>query len=407
MRALLAAPLLLLIASAATAARAEGPPAVPPGEPQPASESEADRAERLRLEAQIARELGSATATATVTGPAQAAPAPPAPGATGASPYARLLAMPDLAAVVSFAGAWNDYDVEFLSPRSGPFAPGELPAFLLQEVELSLRSVIDPYGRAEIYLSIGPGGASVEEAFLTTTALPAGFQLKAGQFLSPFGRLNAQHPHTWDFVDAPLALDRLLAREALSGPGVDLSWLAPLPWFAELQLSAQSTATVEGDPSWLTGIARLAQFFSLTEETTLGLGLSGGVRNPGADGRETFSGADLYVRWRPPAARRAATFQAEILRRQLGVGAPERWGGYAQLFWRAGPSAGLGVRYDQAPTEDGAEDERRYSAVATWFLSEFQRLRLQIGQDRRPDGQGIEALVQAEFGIGAHGAHPF
>lgn len=360
----------------------------------------AGEAEQQRLEALIAKELGSAAA------PAEGAA--PAPATSGASPYARLLAMPDLSAVVSFAAAWNDYDVGALSPRSGPFAPSDSLAFLLQEVELSLRSVIDPYARAELYLAVGPDGAGVEEAFLVTTALPAGLQLKAGQLRAPFGRLNAQHPHAWDFVDAPLPLGRLVAEEALAGPGLDLSWLAPLPWFAELHVAAQSTAPFDGDPGRVTGLARLSQFLPLGEETTLGVGLSGGLRDEGAGGHRTLGGADLFLRWRPPAARRALTLQAELVGSRARDGERARWGGYAQLFWRAGPSAGLGLRYDEAPEDGGTAQERRYGAVATWFLSEFQRLRLQVGQDRRDGGQvGYEALLQAEFGIGAHGAHPF
>jgi hypothetical protein len=340
---------------------------------------------------------------------AQDAPPSAAPSSVGASPYARLLSLPDISAIGSFAAAWNDYDVGALSPRSGPFAPANSLEFLFQEVELSLRAVIDPYARADIYVALRTDGASVEEAFVTTTSLPAGLQVKAGQLRSPFGRINGQHPHTWDFVDGPLAAGRLVADESLAGAGLDLSWLAPLPWFAELHVAAQSTAPVEGDPRRLTGVARLAQFFPLTDETTLGVGLSAAARDEGASARRILGGADLYLRWRPPATRTAVTLQGELFGRHFSEGSGgTRWGGYSQLFWRVGPAAGLGVRYDQAPVAGSAGFERRYSGVATWFLSEFQRLRVQIAHDVRVGGwTGFEALLQAEFGIGAHGAHPF
>jgi hypothetical protein len=376
-------------------------------EPPPSAPGKADaagsEAERAALEALIAKELGAGPSGDAV------APAAAATPGTGASPYARLLAMPDLSAVASFAAAWNDYDVAALSPRSGPYAPRDSLAFLLQEVELSLRSVIDPYARAEVYLSVGPEGAAVEEAFLTTTALPAGLQVKAGQLRSPFGRINSQHPHTWDFVDAPLSAGRLVADEALAGPGVDLSWLAPLPWFAELHVAAQTTAPVAGEEGRLTGIARLSQFFALSEAMTLGVGLSGGRRGEGQGEVSDRVGSDLYLRWRPGAARTALALQGEIFGRRFSAGSGDfAWGGYGQLFWRAGARAGMGARYEQAPVAGVRADERRYSAVATWFLSEFQRLRLQVAHEVRADGRsGAEALLQAEFGIGAHGAHPF
>ena len=52
--------------------------------------------------------------------------------------------------------------------------------------------------------------------------------------------------------------------------------------------------------------------------------------------------------------------------------------------------------------------EHRYSALANWYPSEFQRIRLQVSYDQRPGGQdGVEVLLGLEFGIGSHGAHPF
>lgn len=342
-----------------------------------------------------------------------------APPPSGAGPLARLLLQPDLSAIATFDATWNDYDVEALSPRSGPFGPADKPAFHFQELELGLKSVIDPYARADVFIAFSPEEIAVEEAYLTTLSLPAGLQLKAGRFFSSFGRTNGQHPHTWDFVDAPLAHGRVLAEEVLAGPGVDLAWLAPLPWFAELHLSAQDVAPYEGDEERLLGLVRLTQFFSLGDETTLGLGLSAGRRDEGAGQFRDLGGADLYLRWRPLVGRTAVTLQGELFgRRFRDVPDPadpalllgSDWGGYAQLFWRAGAHAGLGVRYDQAPTAGATAPgtERRVSALGTWYLSEFQRLRVQVTRDARPAGQdGWEALVHLEFGIGAHGAHPF
>jgi hypothetical protein len=102
-----------------------------------------------------------------------------------------------------------------------------------------------------------------------------------------------------------------------------------------------------------------------------------------------------------------------ILAGELGQGTD--WGGYAQLFWRQDAYFGYGVRYDDAPTGPrygavGVPEgtERRYSAIANWYPSEFQRIRLQVAYDQRPGGQdGVEVLLGLEFGIGSHGAHPF
>jgi len=365
----------------------------------------------------------SALALCLLSTPALAQDSGQAPPPSGAGPYARLLLMPDISAIASFDATWNDYDVEARSPRAGPFGPEDKPAFHFQELELGLKSVIDPYARADVFIAFSPGEVSVEEAYLTTLSLPAGLQLKAGRFFSSFGRTNGQHPHTWDFVDAPLAHGRVLAEEVLAGPGADLSWLAPLPWFAELHLSAQGVAPSAADQERLLGLVRLAQFFALSDETTLGVGLSAARRDEGAGRFRDLGGADLYLRWRPLEGRSAVTLQGELFaRRYRNVPDPadpaallgSDRGGYGQIFWRAGAYAGAGVRYDQAPAAGdavagpGRGTERRLSALGTWYLSEFQRLRLQVTHDARPGGQdGWEALVHLEFGIGAHGAHPF
>lgn len=408
-------------------------------EPPPATAEQQDADRRRELEEQIARELGQGAPPAGAA-PASRRPPPAAQGGTGGDPAARLLLLPDIGAVASFAGAYDSYDVAGRSPREGPFGPVDKPTPLFQELELGLQSVVDPYARADIFISFSPEEVAVEEAYLTSLGLPAGLQVRAGKLFSPFGRQNQQHPHVWEFVDAPLAGGRLVAGEVLSGPGVDVAWLAPLPWFAEVHLAAQGTAptpTAEDgeDPGErLTGIARLLQYLSLGDATTLGLGVSAARRSEATGAFRDLGGADVHLRWRPLRSRSYLSLQGEVFLRKFRARRPaeelrgatpilaeavERGtdsGGYAQLFWRQGAYFGYGVRYDNAPVgprfgsvEDaGAGTEHRTGALATWFPSEFQRLRLQVSYDRRPGGRdGVEALLSLELGIGAHGAHPF
>lgn len=390
----------------------EQPAPTQPSAAEPGGQSEA---ERKKLEEEIARELGAApqqpAQPSQPTQPSQPGAAPPAAG--GASSYARLLLMPDISAVGRFAGAYDSYDVESLSPRVGAFGPEDRVEALFEELEVALQAVVDPYARADVFVAFSPDEIAVEEAYLTTLNLPAGFQLRTGRFFSPFGRINGQHPHAWDFVDGPLAHGRLLAEEVLAGAGLDVAWLAPLPWYAELHLDFQSTAPDEDDESRSTGVVRLAQFFSLGEGATLGVGLSGGMRDDGGGVHRDLGGVDAYLRWRPQLARRAyLALQCELFARRLRGGEEDGTdtGWYAQAFWRQGAYAGFGARYDEAPSAGDAAPgtERRVSGLATWFLSEFQRIRLQLAWDRLPGGHdGVEALVHLEFGIGAHGAHPF
>ncbi|HEY6099901.1 MAG TPA: hypothetical protein VIW03_10755 [Anaeromyxobacter sp.] len=404
-----------------SAARSAEPSPSRPDAARPSAQGQGpeqqDAEARKKLEAEIAKELGQGGAkTAAPAGEGAAAQGRPASAAAaqagaGGNPMARLLLLPDISAIGSFATAYDGYDVERRSPREGPFGPKDRPAFRFEEVELGLQSVIDPYARADIFVSFTPGGVDVEEAYLTTLDLPAGLQVKAGKFFSPFGRQNQQHPHVWDFVDAPLARGRLLAGETLSGTGVDLAWLAPLPWFAELQLAAQNTAPTAADADRLTGFARLLQYFPVAEGTTLGLGLSGARRSEGTGAFRDLGAVDLYVRARPLASRGYVTLQAELYTRRFrNVEGESGTGGYAQLFVRKGAYHGYGIRYDRAPAagEAAPGTEERFGALGIWYPSEFQRIRLQLSYDRAPDGRdGLEALLALEFGIGSHGAHPF
>ncbi|MBI5070791.1 MAG: hypothetical protein HZB56_21425 [Deltaproteobacteria bacterium] len=340
---------------------------------------------------------------------AQAQQAGTGPGATP-----RLL--PDISAIGSGVLVWNRDDVEALSPRSGPSGPAGKVTPVFQELEVALQAVVDPFARADVYLTFGPEGAGVEEAYVTTLALPGGLQIKAGTLHSPWGRLNQQHPHAWDFVDAPLAASRLVAAEALGGPGLDVAWLAPLPWFAELHLAYQETTPLEGEPGRRTLVGRLAQFTDLAEGATLGVGLSAArLDEPGAGAWRDLYGADLYLKLRPATSRSYLALQAELYARRLsGTGDPAvdgtRLGGYAQAVYRIGRDWAVGGRWETAPSlADGRPGpEQRFTALASWYTSEFMRLRLQGSYDRLPGGKaGLEALLALEFSIGVHGAHPF
>jgi hypothetical protein len=422
MRSLVVASVLAALALPAVASSeettppAQAPQSQPPSQPAPgASEDES----RRKLEEDIARDLGTSAGQGKAGPPAGQAPAVSAPQAQGQAPggsaFAHVLLLPDISAIGSFAGAYDSFDVPRLSPRAGLYGPKDKPTALFDELELGLQSVVDPYGRADVFISFTPDGVSVEEAYFTTLTLPAGFQLRAGKLFSPFGRQNQQHPHTWDFVDAPLGSSRLLAEDVLSGPGVDVSWLTPLPWFAELHLAGQSTSPDPGavDPAERpTAVARFLQYGSLGEATTVGLGVSAMRRSEATGAFRDVGGVDLYVKIRPPASRAYLALQGELFGRRFRnvEGGRADAGGYAQAVLRQDAYWAYGARYDDGPAAGEASPgrERRWSGIAIWYPTEFERVRLQLTYDRRPLGQdGVEALLGFEFIIGSHGAHPF
>ena len=81
----------------------------------------------------------------------------------------------------------------------------------LNETEVSFQSVVDPYIRADFFVSFSRDpdthkyGVEVEEGYLTTLSLPAKLQLKVGKFREAVGKINPLHPHALPFIDMPNA----------------------------------------------------------------------------------------------------------------------------------------------------------------------------------------------------------
>lgn len=120
----------------------------------------------------------------------------------------------------------------FPLPSDVEIGPGQR-GFSLAESELGIYANIDPYFYGGLNFAIHPDDtASAEEAFIQTIALSNGFTVKAGRFFSGIGYLNAQHAHTWDFVDAPLAYQAFLGTQ-FGDDGVQVKWLAPTDIFLE------------------------------------------------------------------------------------------------------------------------------------------------------------------------------
>src|SRR5205814_8828288 len=117
----------------------------------------------------------------------------------------------------SDAGCSTAHDVGAIA--RGAHDP-KVNGFTMPNAEISLDGNVDPYfkGFSNIVLKIdsaGETGIELEEAYALTTSLPYNLQIKAGQFFAEFGRQNAQHPHAWAFVDAPLVLNRMFGPAGL------------------------------------------------------------------------------------------------------------------------------------------------------------------------------------------------
>ena len=339
--------------------------------------------------------------------------------------------------------------------------------FTLQNVEAVFAGAVDPYFRGQANMifqidSSGESGLEVEEAFLETISLPWDLQLRTGQFLTEFGRQNPTHPHSWAFVDQPLALARFLGSDGLRNPGARLSWLVPTPFYSELFLAIQNSQgetahsfrdSNEGNALFgrtvdqgsvkafndLLFAPRYALSFDLTDNQTFLAGVSGafGPNGSGADTDTQVYGVDWTWKWKSPRHQGGFPFvswQSEVLWRRYEAGAAgfdvdldgvpdlflpretlSDYGSYSQLLYGFAKGWILGLRGDYVVgrgasfSPDPDRDARwRISPNLTWFPSEFSKVRLQYNQDHRT-GIGVDHSVwlQLEFLLGAHAGHKF
>ena len=228
--------------------------------------------------------------------------------------------------------------------------------FTLQQAEVQITGAIDPYFRGQFVMvtsldaETGESIFEIEEAWLTTQQLPANLLLRAGVYLTDFGRVNSVHPHQWDFMDQPVMHTRLFGEDGMRAPGARLAWLLPTATYCEAILGAQNAngetmhsflssdesyaerplggrafaddgqqVRTLGDVVWN---ARLASAVDFDDSHTLGGGISGlfGPNATGLGADTVIYGADLMFRWRPVDNRRGYPFfkvQGEVLGRSF------------------------------------------------------------------------------------------
>lgn len=374
------------------------------------------------------------------------------PGRGGSGPSNPRL-MPDISAI-------GDIVADF-SPRGSTQESGK--RFDIREVELALTSAVDPYFRADFILGISNlEGIAVEEAYITTTALPHQLGARIGRFHLPFGKQNTTHRAELQAIEYPHVVQRFLGAEGSKGTGLWVSRIfAPLGFYQEVQLTAvdqlgeagEGLIASEASNRSLAGLgytARLRNYWDLSESTNLEVsGSAASGRNaqpfvcgvavnclPASDvnsvnARQSLVGADVTYRWRPLQQGLYKSFivQGEImrqvnqwdddLRRELGsveYAGPRRNASGAYLFSRYQVSRRtyVSARYDwvqDALIDAGSREQtlKAASAYLQFVPSEFSKFVL--GFERQlPAGErrGVNRiLLQSTFAVGPHRPHPF
>lgn len=337
---------------------------------------------------------------------------------------------------------------------------GHTQGFSLKESELGIAASIDPQFRGMVTVALAQyGGVSVENAFVQTTALGAGFNLKFGRFFSGIGYLNEQHAHAWDFVDQPLVY-RTLWDNQLGEDGVQLKWLAPAGTFVELGAELGRGRGFPGSDRQKNGLGAGALFAHVGDDIgashswRAGLSLhqtrrdnaassnvpdkSGNLVSNSFSGDSKTAGLDFVWKYAPNGNSTLTNFklQGEYFRRResgrlsydLGGAnvadsyANTQSGWYLQSVYQFVPRWRAGLRYDglaSGTANIGALNAAnvigdygytpwRGTLMLDYSPSEFSRLRVQFAHDQSrqhlPDNQ---LFVQYVMSLGAHGAHQF
>jgi hypothetical protein len=409
---------LLLLASAGAAAAQQTPPPPAPAKPDTARADTAAASDSAFI--------------AQMTGGQAAGQQGQAAQQTGSGGPTNPRLLPDFSAVGDLVGD--------LSPKGS--TQRDQTRFGVREVELAVQAAVDPYFRGDVFLGISDQEKiSIEQAYLTSTSLPAGLEVRLGRFLMPFGKQNTTHRHDLHTIEYPWVLQRFLSDDGIKGTGVWVSKvLAPLGFYQEIQLTAvdrlgaRPDSLVVSEPvnRKLGGLgysARLRNYFDVSENANFevsGSVMTGRVERPGAvvadeidavAARQTTVGADVTYRWRPlqqglyKSVMVQGEFMHQINQNVAGLAlAPRNYDG-AYLFGRYQIAARtfLGARYDwvQDP-ENGGRTLNAGSGYLEFYPSEFSKLAAAYERYMPHGENGVNRiLVQATFSLGPHKPHPF
>ena len=344
----------------------------------------------------------------------------------GATSNAKLL-NPDISLIGDFIGTAGRNTV----------SPGK--ALELHESEVGMQAIIDPYARADVFISFGEEGVNVEEGYITFTSLPAGLLMKVGKMRAEFGKVNTIHNHALPYIDRPLVTNNLVGGEdGIDDAGISLTRFLPAPknWFAE------GTAQIyRGDSSDVFSsnrrqdvsvVGHLRAYRDITESTNIDLGVSYARGHNNAGVATTFNpenfvtnlyGADATLRWKPlrRAIYHSFLFRTELFwsnRDQLSplntFQTQHAFGLYSSAEYRLNRRWTLGGRFDRSGHATNANlTDTGFSGILTYWPSEFSQIRGQYRYGHLWNDATLrytdanELLFQFLFVMGAHGAHPF
>ncbi|KEQ11772.1 membrane protein [Endozoicomonas numazuensis] len=342
--------------------------------------------------------------------------------------------------------------------------------FGLGHVELGVSAAIDDlfYGKftGVVHEHDNKTEFETEEAFIQTLALPGGFSVRAGRFLSDIGYLNGQHTHSDSFVERP-AVYRAMLGSHYYDDGVRLNYVMPTDTFWTIGTEAfggnKMRAQGLNDPKSVgvyTAFTKIGGDFN--EENSWQLGLSylrnenGASMTSGHDEHDhhdehshshdhshshshdhgnahshshdaQFTGKNTYIaeavwKWAPDGNYKYQNLtlsgeylQAEDISETI-KGNQKNEGFYLSSVFQMTSQWAVGARYGEFKGYEAHGDHfheqklKESEFMVSWSHSHFSTVRLQY---TRQTGDGFENIkndivtLQYVMSLGAHDAHTF
>ena len=366
--------------------------------------------------------------------------------AVGAPAFAQTTVNPNISVIPRF----------LLSTDDGSRLPAKRefsrPDFTLDELEVAFQAYLNPYARADVFISksgLDDSPIEVEEAYASVLrGLPLDLNLRLGKYRTEFGKLNTLHPHAWPFISTPLSFERFLGEEGINDVGFSVSFLVPAGddiysrVSVDLLRGASVTAIdpisggLNGGPGlqdttgagpYYANAARWMAFMSLSDYSDLEVGLSGltGIHDPYHRLRFYYGNLDFKYKWKPDEYR-TLVLQGEgllnhrrVAHLQGGSGAASlksvnSYGAYVFGDYTFHKVYSVGARYDWTESPYSPSDRAHAAAVFIGYypVEETMVVRLEL---RRTWYDPVEAPstfvnsigLEFMFSMGPHKAHPF
>jgi hypothetical protein len=344
--------------------------------------------------------------------------------------------------------------------------------FALGHNELSISANIDDkfYGRINtaIVYEDGETDVEIEEAYVETLKLGAGFTAKGGRFYSGIGYLNSIHDHAHDFADRPLVYDAMFGGHLINN-GIQARWVAPIDTYLKIGTEISSGTEFPGgdnadnnkglaffvktgrdiniSSSWLLGASYFESEFDVREAGGHQHGADEAVAdNELLNGEVDVAGIDFIYKWAPQGNAKSTNFkiQAEYFVKNETADAEftegsnsaqasldgQQKGYYIQGVYQFMPAWRVGLRYDHLQAKNTitnfvdsgidaeefldesnlgtAGDPNKSSVMLDYSPSHFSRIRLQYSLfDNGLNADNNIVTLQYTMSLGSHGSHTF